>query len=206
MWLFGLTIVILPILKFIINHLSQKHTIKQKNLELLLSAYKTEYMTKCDEFVIEHIISGIYRRHISFPIIQALLSSRSPIDSFETYKRVKYYIKLNNNSKPFRLKKKYNVINILGYKLGYWVSVREFFCYFISMMVSFALCILAYNMTLNLQEINLENIPTLMLILFVFLVAFFLMVLGLYFLKIQGNIRIVKRFLKLQSTHTTPPR
>ena len=201
MWLFGLTIVVLPILRFVISHLTQKHTIKQKNLELLLSAYKTESMTKCDEFVIEHIISGIYKRQLSFPTIQALLSSRSPIDSFEIYKRVKNYVKMTNNKKSFRLKKKYGVIKICGYKLGYWVSVREFIYYFVSMMISFGLSVVAYNMALGLKGTLLENIPTLMVIVFISLIVVVLVGIGLHFLKVQGSIRSVKYFLRLQLTN-----
>ncbi|HGE6119704.1 TPA: hypothetical protein ACGG8E_003606, partial [Vibrio cholerae] len=62
MWLVGFVVFLLPVLTFLMTNIFNSRTIKQRNLELLMTVYKSGKVTNCDKFVIEHIVSDIYKR------------------------------------------------------------------------------------------------------------------------------------------------
>jgi len=98
------------------------------------------------------------------------------------------------------MKKKYATVNLLGFRLGYWVSIREFFYYVMSSSTSVLMFGYSIKLLLNSPE-GIEQQSILALQVFILcLFAIILLMLGVYFLKQQGNIREAKAFLKLQLT------
>ncbi|EMW3084253.1 hypothetical protein [Vibrio cholerae] len=203
MWLVGFVVFLLPVLTFLMTNIFNSRTIKQRNLELLMTVYKSGKVTNCDKFVIEHIVSDIYKRTISFLVIEALLCSSSPIKSFELYERVKHYIKITPHKKAFRVKRKYPVIKIRGYRIGYWVSIYELLWYFLSATFSFILFFLCFRLFVSLSDSIIENIPVYILIFSIAIVGILFLAIAIHFLRIQGNILHVKQFLRLQLTNAS---
>jgi len=198
-WVF-LIIALAPLLRIFVSHLTSKHTIRQKNLELLLSAYNNGKVNPCEKFVVENLISGFYKRSFTYPTIDALFKSTSPKRSFELYRHVAPYVVLTDRKRPFHMKKKYATVNLLGFRLGYWVSIREFFYYVMSSSTSVLMFGYSIKLLLNSPE-GIEQQSILALQVFILcLFAIILLMLGVYFLKQQGNIREAKAFLKLQLT------
>ncbi|EGR1699909.1 hypothetical protein D6A01_24055 [Vibrio parahaemolyticus] len=198
-WVF-LIIALAPLLRVFVSHLTSKHTIRQKNLELLLSAYNSGKVNPCEKFVVENLISSFYKRSFSYPTIEALFKSNSPKRSFEIYRHVSRYVTLTEKKRPFHMKKKYATIRVFGFRLGYWVSVREFFYYVISSSTSMLIFGYVIRLLLNIPE-GLEKRIILGLQVFILcLFAIVLLMLGYYFLKQQGKITEAKTFLKLQLT------
>ncbi|ENM2833202.1 hypothetical protein AB6Q85_003635 [Vibrio cholerae] len=103
-WVAIIIVFISPLIKELLNLFVNKVSIDQKNLELLLSVSSRESNTYTDVFIIERVISSMYKLKIPICIINSLMQSKSPMRSFELYKRVKPYLKITKKKKTIQKK------------------------------------------------------------------------------------------------------
>ncbi|RNE63493.1 hypothetical protein EEJ34_18615 [Vibrio cholerae] len=80
-WVAIIIVFISPLIKELLNLFVNKVSIDQKNLELLLSVSSRESNTYTDVFIIERVISSMYKLKIPICIINSLMQSKSPMRS-----------------------------------------------------------------------------------------------------------------------------
>ncbi|EGR4403720.1 hypothetical protein DDM94_18040 [Vibrio cholerae] len=202
-WVAIIIVFISPLIKELLNLFVNKVSIDQKNLELLLSVSSRESNTYTDVFIIERVISSMYKLKIPICIINSLIQSKSPMRSFELYKRVKPYLKITKKRKPFRRKYKYPRLIIFKRTIWYWVSFQEMFFYFLAMFSSLILLMVNYYMLTNLKGSLTDMIPTFIIIVFMSMFAVFFFIIGMHFLNRCGNIRFLQEFLEMQLTNAS---
>jgi len=196
----AILVVLLPIMKVALSHTSSKHTIKLKSLELFLSIYENKDQLDTErKFIVEQLIYSIYKIRIDYSTIESLLNSKSPMRSFELYKRARYYIVVTDNDKPLRRAKRYKSFKLFNITWFYMVTLKEFFIYLVAMSVSMLSLLVTGAIWGNLPS-DLNGIVLYVLFMASFVVSIVSGYVGIHYLKREGGIREVKELLKLQLT------
>ena len=194
-------VILLPILKIALSHTSSKHTIKLKSLELLLSIYENKDQLNTErKFIVEQLIYSIYKIRIDYSTIESLLNSKSPMRSFELYKRARYYIVVTDNDKPLRRTKRYKSFKLFNITWFHMVTLKEFFIYLVAMSVSMFSLLLTGAIWVNLPSDLNDIVWHVLFMVSSFVVSMVSGYVGIHYLKREGGIREVKELLKLQLT------
>jgi len=200
-WGVAVFVILLPILKIALSHTSSKHTIKLKSLELLLSIYENkDQLNTQRKFIVEQLIYSIYKIRIDYSAIESLLNSKSPMRSFELYKRARHYIRVTENSKPLRRIKRYKSFKLFNITWFYMVTLIEGLIYLVTMSVSIFSLLLTGAIWVNLPSGLSGIILHVLFMLSSLVVSMVSGYVGIHYLKREGGIREVKELLKLQLT------